>query len=110
MTVPACSSRRRLMDASAGTDRRLRMISPSSWTILASIEESMLSYDGEAMRLIILAAVFISMAGAQQYDLVLCGGRVIDPGNGIDGRMDVAGSNGRIAAVQPEIPAAMARK
>jgi dihydroorotase len=62
------------------------------------------------MRLIILAVVWTSMAWAQQYDLVLRGGRVIDPGNGIDGRMDVAVSNGRIAAVQPDIPAARARK
>ena len=62
------------------------------------------------MRLIILAAAWTSMAAAQQYDLVLRGGRVIDPGNGIDGRMDVAVSNGRIAAVQPDIPAAKARR
>ena len=62
------------------------------------------------MRLIILAAAWTSMAAAQQYDFVLRGGRVIDPGNGIDGRMDVAVSNGRIAAVQPDIPAAKARR
>jgi dihydroorotase len=62
------------------------------------------------MRLIILAAVWISIAAAQQYDLVLHGGHVIDPGNRIDGRMDVAVANGRIAAVQPDIPAAQARK
>jgi dihydroorotase len=58
----------------------------------------------------ILAAVWTSMAAGQQYDLVLRGGHVIDPGNQIDGRMDVAVSNGRIAAVQPDIPAAQARK
>jgi dihydroorotase len=62
------------------------------------------------MRLIILAAVWTSLAAAQQYDLVLRGGHVIDPGNRIDGRMDVAVSNGRIAAVQPDIPAAQGRK
>jgi dihydroorotase len=62
------------------------------------------------MRLILLVAVWTSMARAQQYDLVLPGGRVIDPGNGIDGCMDVAVSNGRIAAVQPDIPAARARR
>lgn len=50
------------------------------------------------------------MAAAQQYDLILHGGRVIDPGSGIAGRMDVAISNSRIAAVQPDIPAAQARK
>src|SRR3954469_12108185 len=62
------------------------------------------------MRLILLAAVWTSIAAAQQYDLVLRGGHVIDPGNRIDGRTDVAVSNGRIAAVQPDIPAAQARK
>jgi dihydroorotase len=62
------------------------------------------------MRLIIFAAVLTSIAAAQQYDLVLRGGRVIDPGNGIDARMDVAVSNGRIAAVQTDIPATQARK
>jgi dihydroorotase len=71
---------------------------------------SLLRYDGEAMRLIILAAAWTSIAASQQYDFVLRGGRVIDPGNGIDGRMDVAVSNGRIAAVQPDIPAAKARR
>ena len=50
------------------------------------------------------------MALAQQYDLVLRGGHVIDPGNGIDGLRDVAVLDGRIAAVQPDIPAAQARR
>jgi hypothetical protein len=77
---------------------------------IAFNHESLLSYDGEAMRLIILAVVWTSIARAQQYDLVLRGGRVIDPGNTIDGRMDVAVSNIRIAAVQPDIPAVRARK
>jgi len=64
----------------------------------------------ESMRLIILAAVWTSLALAQQYDFVLRGGRVIDPGNGIDGLRDVAVLDGRIAAVQPDIPAARARR
>jgi dihydroorotase len=49
-------------------------------------------------------------ASAQPYDLVLHGGRVIDPANGIDARMDVAVTGDRIAAVQASIPAAQARK
>ena len=55
---------------------------------------------------------FIFVAGllsAQANNLILRGGHVIDPGNQIDRRMDVAVSNGRIAAVQPEIPASQAR-
>ena len=39
------------------------------------------------------------------YDLVLRGGRVIDPRNGIDGKMDVAIKSGRIAAVAASIDA-----
>ena len=49
-------------------------------------------------------------AFAQPYDLVLRHGRVVDPGNGIDARMDVAVSGGRIAAVQTDIPETQARK
>jgi dihydroorotase len=44
------------------------------------------------------------------YDLVLKGGRVIDPAQGIDGRYDVAVKDGRIAAVQPDIPRASAAR
>ena len=39
------------------------------------------------------------------YDLVLKGGRVIDPRNGIDGKMDVAIKAGRVAAVAASIDA-----
>jgi dihydroorotase len=37
------------------------------------------------------------------YDLVLKGGRLVDPANGIDGRMDIAIRKGRIAAVAPDL-------
>lgn len=44
------------------------------------------------------------------YDLLLRGGRVIDPANEIDGKRDVAILGGRIAAVAPEIlPSAATR-
>lgn len=62
------------------------------------------------MKLILLAAVLVSVAAAQQYDLVLRGARVMDPGNGVDRRMDVALLDGRIAAVQLSIPPSQARK
>ena len=45
-----------------------------------------------------------------KFDLLLSGGRVIDPANGIDGRMDVAVAGGKIARVAPSIPAASAEK
>ncbi|MBI5280040.1 MAG: amidohydrolase/deacetylase family metallohydrolase [Candidatus Solibacter usitatus] len=44
------------------------------------------------------------------YDLLLKGGRVIDPKNSIDAPMDVAVKDGRIAAVRPQIPAGEAAK
>ena len=39
-----------------------------------------------------------------QYDVLLSGGRVIDPAQGIDGALDVAIQDGRVAAVQAAIP------
>src|SRR3982074_764602 len=43
-------------------------------------------------------------------DIVVKGGHVLDPGQGLDGRMDIGISGGRIAAVQPEIPASEAAR
>ncbi len=56
---------------------------------------------------LLVFALVISTASAQQpkYDLLLKGGHVIDPANGLDAKMDVAVSLGRIAAVQKDIPA-----
>jgi dihydroorotase len=39
-----------------------------------------------------------------QYDVLLSGGRVIDPAQGIDGAFDVAIQDGRVAAVRAAIP------
>ena len=50
---------------------------------------------------ICLAAVPLS---AQEFDLLVKNGHVIDPKNGIDGVMDVAITDGRIAAVRRDIP------
>jgi dihydroorotase len=47
---------------------------------------------------------------AQQYDLLIRGGRVIDPANEIDGVMDIAVQGSTIARVSRDIPAAQARK
>jgi dihydroorotase len=53
-----------------------------------------------------------SLASAQtpRYDLVLKGGHVIDPANGVDGVMDVAVAKDKIAAVEKDIPATEAGK
>lgn len=45
-----------------------------------------------------------------QYDLLLRGGRVIDPAQGIDGAYDVAITGGKVAAVTPNIVPSSARK
>ncbi len=45
-----------------------------------------------------------------QYDLLLKGGHIIDPANHLDRKMDVAITGGRIAAVEPDIAPARARK
>ncbi len=60
-----------------------------------------------------LLAVFALAAGAgaqTSYDLLLKGGRVIDPKNRINAPMDVGITNGKIARVAPDIPAHEARK
>jgi dihydroorotase len=61
------------------------------------------------MRNIVLLLCAIP-ALAQQYDLLLKGGHVIDPKNGVDAVRDVALSGGRVAAVAADIPAAQARR
>ena len=45
-----------------------------------------------------------------QYDLLLRGGRVIDPAQGIDGAFDVAVKDGKIAAVTANIVSSSARQ
>ncbi len=59
----------------------------------------------------ILAAVALQARAAQTprpYDLLIAGGHVIDPINDLDGQMDVAIDEGRIARVAPAIPPAEA--
>jgi len=42
------------------------------------------------------------------YDVVVKGGHVLDPGQGLDGRMDIGITDGKIAAIQADIPASEA--
>ena len=44
------------------------------------------------------------------YDLLIKGGHVIDPKNGVDEKRDVGISASSIAAVQPDIPETQGRK
>jgi dihydroorotase len=57
-----------------------------------------------------LLALACSLSAQPRYDLLLKGGHVIDPKNGIDRAMDVAISAGKIARVAPNIDAAEAKK
>lgn len=60
---------------------------------------------------LLLALAVASRAGAQPtYDLLLKGGHVVDARNGIDGVMDVAVADGKIAAVRAGIDPASARR
>lgn len=61
------------------------------------------------MRLVLLSGVLASVLGAQEFDLLLKGGRVIDPLNARDGALDVAVKDGKIAVVEGGIAAARAR-
>ena len=61
----------------------------------------------------LLAGAILASAApiaAQQFDLLIKGGRVIDPANGIDSILDVAVSGDRIASVADAIPADRASK
>jgi dihydroorotase len=49
-------------------------------------------------------------ASPPRFDLLLKGGHVMDPVNGIDAKMDVGISSGKIAAVEKDIPATQAGK
>ena len=49
-------------------------------------------------------------AYGQNYDIVLKGGHVMDPANGLDAIRDVAIAGGRIARVAVDIPAAQAKR
>ena len=64
-----------------------------------------------AIPAIVLASSLISNAQTSpRYDLLLKGGHVIDPANHIDEVRDVAVSQGKIAAIEKDIPADQAGK
>ena len=62
------------------------------------------------MKLLAGVLTLAAMAVAQDYDVLLKGGRVIDPRNGVDRAMDVAVRRGVIAAVERDIDPARARE
>src|ERR1035437_7792530 len=58
--------------------------------------------------ILVLLAAFASAQEAQ-YDLILKGGHVIDPKNRLDAVRDIAIRNGKIAAVEANLPPSAAR-
>src|SRR5438045_4395423 len=58
----------------------------------------------------LLLCALVANAQVPRYDLLLKGGHVVDPANGLDAKMDVAVSLGRIAAVEKDISANEAAK
>jgi dihydroorotase len=78
-------------------------------------------YDGERspagytptqmIRLLATAFLLCAVAAqAQQYDLVLRNGQVLDPKNNVAGKFDVAVRDGKIAAIEPSIPASAGKQ
>jgi dihydroorotase len=57
-----------------------------------------------------LLGVILCSAAVAQSDLILKGGHVIDPKNGVDAQMDVAITGNKITAVAPDIGASQAKK
>src|SRR4051794_27938198 len=66
--------------------------------------------DRKAMRRCLAVLIFVIPVFAQQHDLLLKGGRLIDPKNNIDAPMDVAVRAGKVSAVAPNIDASTARR
>jgi len=62
------------------------------------------------MRAPILVIVSQLLLSAQQYDLVLKGGTVLDPKNSLNAVRDVAIANGKVARVAANIPGAEGRR
>lgn len=62
------------------------------------------------MRHTLLVVTAMTALAQPRYDLVVKGGRVIDPQNNVDRVADVAVAGGRIAAIETNIPVSSARK
>ena len=61
-------------------------------------------------RLLFVGFVFVAAAWPQEFDLLLQGGRVMDPKSRLDAGRDVAIKGGKIAAIEPSIAAGRAKK
>lgn len=63
-----------------------------------------------ALSLVLSAGAAGAQTPAPEYDLLIKGGQVVDPRNGVDAVRDVAITDGRIASVAPSIAASRALK
>ncbi len=52
--------------------------------------------------ILLLSLILVTSGFAQQYDLVIEGGRVMDPESGLDATRNVGISNGKIARISAE--------
>ncbi len=68
----------------------------------------MMSFQRASLILFFVLSPFLSRA--QDYDLLLKGGRLIDAKNKIDAKMDVAVKDGKISRVAADIPASASKK
>lgn len=59
--------------------------------------------------IVFMGDAFSKPSGSVPYDVLLIGGRVIDPANGFNGIMDVAVAGGRISRVAPSIHRELSR-
>lgn len=63
------------------------------------------------VRILTASLLAFAISGhAQQFDLVLRNGHVLDPENNVDRKCDVAIRDGKIAAIEPSIPSSAGRK
>src|SRR5687767_161806 len=63
-----------------------------------------------SISLLLRASALNSLNVMMRFDLLIKGGQVVDPGGGQHGRMDVAISRNRIAAIDSNIPAESAAR
>jgi dihydroorotase len=79
---------------------------------MIKISNMMIRKVQRVLLLFVLAALFmpISLLKAQEIDLLLKGGHLIDPKNNINSKMDVGIKDGKVVRVSPDIPASSSKK
>jgi len=86
------------------------MIAHSTYYLLL-LRKSLNTLHAFIVRALYVVLFFIpSVMGAQQYDLLIKNGHVIDPKNSVNAKKDVAVADGKIAKVADDIPAAQSKK